>query len=45
MSRPRYPDDKLALLVARSIRGEAELLPKTIFDSNSSLICLGALEK
>lgn len=38
-----YPDDKLALILARSIRGEVNLLSDTIFDSNSSQICLGAL--
>ena len=41
--KPEYPDDKLALLVARSIRAKTNLLPETIFDSRSTQICLGAL--
>ncbi len=38
-----YPDDQLALLVARSFRGEENLLSDDIFDSRSTPVCLGAL--
>lgn len=41
--KPEQPDDELALILTRAIRDEQVRVPKTIFESASTTLCLEAL--